>query len=65
MVRLAGLRTGSSKNNYYGIGAKEEGTLRNHMVRPDGTMRHSVYFSILPEEWPGVERDLLAKLAAS
>ena len=44
------------------IGAQEEGTLRNHMVRPDGTMRHSTYFSVLPQEWPGVEDALVARL---
>ena len=45
------------------IGAKEEGTLRNHMVRPDGTMRHSTYFSVLPQEWPAVEDALVARLS--
>ncbi len=40
------------------IGAKEEGTLRNHMVRPDGSLRHSTYFSVTAEEWPRVERHL-------
>jgi RimJ/RimL family protein N-acetyltransferase len=43
------------------IGAKEEGTLRNHMVRPDGSLRHSTYFRVTVEEWPRVER-LLAEL---
>ena len=40
------------------IGAKEEGTLRNHMVRPDGSLRHSTYFGVTAEEWPRVERHL-------
>ncbi len=47
------------------IGAREEGTLRNHMVRPDGSFRHSVYFSVLPQEWPAVEEALEACLARS
>jgi RimJ/RimL family protein N-acetyltransferase len=41
------------------IGAREEGTLRNHMVRPDGSLRHSTYFSVTVEEWPGVEQHLV------
>lgn len=40
------------------IGAKEEGTLRNHMVRPDGSLRHSTYFSVTVEEWSDVEQHL-------
>lgn len=45
------------------IGAREEGTLRNHMIMPDGRFRHSVYFSILDSEWPSVKQNLEAKLA--
>lgn len=37
------------------IGAVEEGTLRHHMVRPDGSRRDSVYFSVIAEEWPAVK----------
>ncbi len=46
------------------IGAKEEGTLRNHMVNPDGTFRDTVYYSIIDTEWPGVKLALEQKLAA-
>ena len=45
------------------IGAVEEGTLRNHLVMPDGSARHSVYFSIIREEWPRV-RSLLEERVA-
>ena len=45
------------------IGAVKEGTLRNHMILPDGTFRHSVYYSILDSEWPRVRLLLEAKLA--
>lgn len=45
------------------LGALEEGTLRDHMVRPDGTRRDSVYSSILAPEWPGVEERLVERLA--
>jgi N-acetyltransferase len=44
------------------LGAIEEGTLRNHMPMSDGRLRHSVYFSILPDEWPGVRAKLAARL---
>ena len=37
------------------IGARSEGILRNHMILPDGTYRHSAYFSILDDEWPEVK----------
>lgn len=44
------------------IGAKEEGTLRNHMITPSGRVRHSVYFSIVDTEWPAVKAGLERKL---
>jgi RimJ/RimL family protein N-acetyltransferase len=44
------------------LGAKEEGTFRNHMVCADGRIRHSVYFSIIDSEWPNVKRELERKL---
>ena len=37
------------------IGARYEGILRNHMIREDGTFRHSAYFSIIESEWEGVK----------
>jgi N-acetyltransferase len=47
------------------IGAKEEGTLRKHLITWTGRIRDSVYFSILDTEWPGVKAGLEAKLACS
>ena len=44
------------------IGAREEGTFRNHMIMPDGRLRHSVYYSIIDSEWPEVKARLEAKL---
>lgn len=44
------------------IGAKPEGVLRNHMILPDGTVRHSAYFSILDSEWPDIKKSLEEKL---
>lgn len=45
------------------LGALEEGTLRRHMKLPDGRFRDSVYFSILPEEWPRIAQGLETRLA--
>jgi len=44
------------------IGAREEGTLRQHMVTWSGRLRDTVYYSILDSEWPAVKADLEAKL---
>ncbi|MBM3567269.1 MAG: GNAT family N-acetyltransferase [Alphaproteobacteria bacterium] len=46
------------------IGAREEGTFRNHMVCADGRLRHSVWFSVTREEWPAVKTGLETKLAS-
>lgn len=40
------------------IGATREGVLRNHMVRPDGSARHTVLYAIVAEEWPAVKARL-------
>ena len=44
------------------LGAKEEGTLRKHMVTWDGRQRDSIYFSILDTEWPEVKARLERKM---
>ena len=46
------------------LGAVEEGVHRNHMILPDGHIRHSVWFSITPEDWPAVKAGLDARLTA-
>ena len=45
------------------LGAKQDGILRNHRLGPDGTLRDTVVFSILPHEWPAVRLGLEARLA--
>ncbi len=47
------------------IGAVEEGTFRNHLIMPDGSLRHSVWFSIIREEWPQVRSQLEARVRAA
>jgi len=44
------------------IGAVKEGIFRNHVITPDGTVRHSVYYSIIETEWPAVKAGLEEKL---
>ncbi len=40
------------------IGAVAEGVHRNHVITEEGRIRHSAWFSITAEEWPGVRRRL-------
>ncbi len=54
-----------SRNAILRIGAKEEGTLRKHLVTWSGRVRDTVYFSILDTEWQGVKTRLEGRLAAS
>jgi len=44
------------------LGARQDGVLRNHRLGPDGTLRDTVVYSILPHEWPAVRRGLQARL---
>ncbi|MFC4588259.1 GNAT family N-acetyltransferase [Sphaerisporangium corydalis] len=37
-----------------GLGATREGVFRNHRILRDGYVRHSVYYSVIREEWPNV-----------
>lgn len=52
-----------SRQALLGIGAVEEGTLRNHMVTESGRLRHTVYFSVTTEDWPAVRTRLEERLA--
>jgi len=47
-----------SRNALQRIGAKEEGVMRRHMVRANGVIRDSVYYSIIAEEWPDAKERL-------
>jgi RimJ/RimL family protein N-acetyltransferase len=57
------LRNERSQRAIERIGAVREGVLRNHMILPDGTVRHSVYYSVIDSEWPAVKAGLEAMLA--
>jgi RimJ/RimL family protein N-acetyltransferase len=45
------------------IGAVKEGIFRNHKILPDGTIRHSVFYSIIESEWPAVKGLLEQKMS--
>ena len=51
-----------SRNAILRLGAKEEGTLRKHMLAWNGRQRDSVYFSILDTEWPEIKERLESRL---
>ena len=57
------LRNERSQKAIERLGAVREGVLRNHMILEDGLYRHSVYYSILDSEWPGVKARLEGLLA--
>ncbi|MFD4366462.1 GNAT family N-acetyltransferase [Rhodococcus sp. NPDC058521] len=44
------------------LGAQYEGTLRRHFRRFDGTVRDSVMFSVVAEDWPTVRDGLKERL---
>lgn len=64
--KVVGLRTDNfnfrSQRAIEGIGAKRDGVIRHHHPRKDGSVRDSVFYSILLHEWPDVKRHLEARL---
>ncbi|HEV2014113.1 MAG TPA: GNAT family protein [Candidatus Dormibacteraeota bacterium] len=46
------------------LGAQYEGTLRNQRIRPDGSYRNTVVFSITESEWPAVKLRLEQRISA-
>jgi len=47
-----------SRNAILRVGAKQEGIFRNHILTSTGRVRHTVYFSVIDSEWPGVKAKL-------
>ncbi len=45
-----------------GLGAKQDGVLRNHQIGPNGSLRDTVVFSIIASEWPAVKAHLRWRL---
>ena len=46
------------------IGAQFEGTFRNHLIMPDGPLRHSNYYAVVIEDWPKVKSMLETRIAS-
>jgi N-acetyltransferase len=65
--KVVGLRTDNfnftSQRAIAALGAKQDGVLRHHAARRDGTARDTVLFSILATEWRDVRRHLELRLA--
>ena len=64
--RVVGLRTDSfnfaSQRAIEALGATKAGVIRHHHPRRDGTVRDTVMYSVLAEEWRDVRRHLEARL---
>lgn len=64
---MVGFRTDNfnfaSQRAIAALGAKQDGVIRHHQVRRDGTVRDSVMYSILASEWLDVRRHLEWRLA--
>jgi RimJ/RimL family protein N-acetyltransferase len=64
--RVVGLRTDNfnfrSQRAIEALGAKKDGVIRRHATRRDGSVRDTVLYSILAEEWPDVKRHLELRL---
>ena len=65
--KVVGLRTDNfnftSQRAIEALGAKKDGVLRHHAIRRDGTVRDTVMYSILANEWSDVHKHLEARLA--
>jgi RimJ/RimL family protein N-acetyltransferase len=65
--KVVGLRTDrfnyASQRAIERLGAQKDGILRHHRRRRDGTVRDTVMYSILAQEWPDVKRHLLLRLS--
>ena len=63
---VIGLRTDNfnfrSQRAIEALGAKKDGVIRRHWPRRDGTIRDTVMYSVLADEWPDVKRHLEFRL---
>jgi RimJ/RimL family protein N-acetyltransferase len=64
--KVVGLRTDNfnfrSQRAIEALGAKKDGVIRHHQTRRDGTVRDTVLYSVLAQEWPDVKRHLQLRL---
>ena len=63
---VVGLRTDNfnfrSQRAIEALGAKKDGVIRHHWPRRDGSIRDTVMYSVLRDEWPGVKKHLELRL---
>ena len=63
---VVGLRTDNfnfrSQRAIEGLGAKKDGVIRHHSVRRDGSVRDTVMYSVLKQEWPDLKKHLQSRL---
>lgn len=63
---VVGLRTDNfnfaSQRAIEALGAKKDGVIRRHQARRDGSLRDTVMYSVLSEEWRAVKRHLELRL---
>ena len=64
--KVVGLRTDNfnfrSQRAIEALGAKKDGVIRNHWPRRDGSVRDTVMYSVLADEWPSVRKHLELRL---
>jgi N-acetyltransferase len=64
--QVVGLRTDNfnfrSQKAIEALGAKKDGVIRHHWPRRDGSIRDTVMYSVLRDEWPGVKKHLEFRL---
>ena len=52
----------SARRALAAVGATFEGIFRDHMVMPEGRLRHSAWYSVTRQEWPAVRTALSASV---
>lgn len=58
------IRNARSQQAIARLGAQYEGVLRRYQRRQDGSVRDTVLFSVLADEWPAVKLGLQDRLKA-
>jgi N-acetyltransferase len=53
---------GSSQRAILKLGAKLEGRLRNHGIRPNGSIRDTMLYYTISSEWPAVKKGLETRI---
>jgi RimJ/RimL family protein N-acetyltransferase len=64
--RVVGLRTDNfnfrSQKAIEALGVKKDGVIRHHWPRRDGSVRDTVMYSVVADEWPSVRKHLELRL---